>query len=407
MKHRALPTLLRALAFAGLAVACNGGLESPRIEPQHAGQAGSVAATVPSAADPNALPAPDVAVIFQDGCATETARSELVPSNLLFVIDRSSSMKCNPPPTTSSVVCERDSARVDPAQPSKWEVVRKALISAIADLPTETRAGLSYFSNDDTCGVYSMPSVPIAALSDTQRSAIDLSLGAVQPGGATPLAGATILAYQHLHRAALEQTLTGNKFVVLLTDGEQSEACSDPARCSGAEECTELVEAEVSKAAGPGVGIKTFVIGAPGSEPARGVLSQMAAFGGTGPLGCSVEQGTCHFDMTKRTDFGPALQEALANIAGRTLSCELPVPLSPGNGVEPARLNVVYSPGDGRPPRVVLKDDRVACDQGAYGWQYTEDATRIRLCGQACSEVRRDPKARVDVVLGCPARVPE
>jgi Mg-chelatase subunit ChlD len=411
MTHCPFVILRTGLAFAALTVACGGGAEGARSEPAQAGEAGSLAApgaaAGASAAAPSALPAPDVAVIFQDGCATETARAELVPSNLLFVIDRSSSMKCNPPPTTSSVVCERDSARVDPAKPSKWDVVREALVAAIAKLPAETRAGLSYFSNDDTCGVYSMPSVPIAALSETQRSAINLSLDAVQPGGATPLAGATILAFQHLHRAAIEQTLTGNKFVVLLTDGEQSDACSDPARCSGAEECTELVEAEVSKAAGPGVGIKTFVIGAPGSEPARAVLSRMASLGGTGPAGCSVEQGTCHFDMTKRTDFGPALQEALANIAGRTLSCELPVPLSPGDGAEPARLNVVYSPGDRQPPRVILKDDRAACDQGAYGWQYTDDATRIRLCGQACSEVRRDPKARVDVVLGCPVRVPE
>jgi hypothetical protein len=409
MKRHRLGHLLLALAAAALPLSCDGGVQSPHPDPVvHPGSdAGASPSAGAPATEPSSLPAPDVDVIFQDGCATETARSELVPSNLLFVIDRSSSMKCNPPPTTSSVVCERDSARVDVGKPSKWDIVREALVAAIADLPAETRAGLSYFSNDDSCGVYSMPSVPIAALSDTQRSAIDLSLGAVQPSGATPLAGATILAYHHLHRAALEQKLLGNKFVVLLTDGEQSDACSDPARCSGAQQCTELVESEVSKAAGPGVGIKTFVIGAPGSEPARSVLSQMASLGGTGPAGCSVEQGTCHFDMTKSTDFGPALKEALANIAGRTLSCELPVPLLPTTGADTSRLNVVYSPGDGQPPRLILKDDRVGCDDGAYGWQYTDGATRIRLCGQACSEVRRDPRARVDVVLGCPARVPE
>jgi hypothetical protein len=411
MKRRSLGSLLPAMVVAALPLACDGGVKSPSARPDAAEEAGSLAAASAAAGSgagaSSSLPAPDVGAIFQDGCATETARSELVPSNLLFVIDRSSSMTCNPPPTTSSVVCERDSVRVDPARPSKWDIVREALVAAIADLPPETRVGVSYFSNDDTCGVYSTPSVPIAELSETQRSAIDLSLGAVQPGGATPLAGATILAYHHLHRAALARTLTGNKFVVLLTDGEQSDACSDPARCDGAQQCTELAEAEVSKAAGPGVGIKTFVIGAPGSEPARTVLSRMAALGGTGLAGCSVEQGTCHFDMTKRTDFGPGLQEALASIAGRTLSCELPVPLSTTSSAQTAQLNVVYSPGDGRPPRVIVKDDRVACTEGAYGWQYTDDATRIRLCGEACREVRRDPKARVDVVLGCPARVPE
>ena len=72
----------------------------------------------------------------------------------------------------------------------------------------------------------------IAPLSTAQRSAIDASLSKVEPGGATPLVGAVILAYRHLHELALAGTLRGNKFVVLITDGEQSESCSDPARCS-------------------------------------------------------------------------------------------------------------------------------------------------------------------------------
>lgn len=349
----------------------------------------------------------NVAAIFEGGCATTTARAELTPSNLLFVIDRSSSMACNPPPTTASAACELDSVRKEPLLPSKWEIVRGALRHAVEALPDSTFAGLSYFSNDDACGVHSVPSVEIAQLSSAQRSAIDVSLANVQPKGATPLVGAVILAYRHLHSAALAGVLTGNKFVVLLTDGEQSDACSDPQRCNDAQQCTDqLISSEVPEAAGPGVGIKTFVIGAPGSEPARRVLSQIAVLGGTSQPGCSVEQGTCHFDMTRRPEFGAALAEALATIAGRTLSCELPLPSSIDSDVDPSRVNVVYTPSPGAKAEVILKDDRAACNAGANGWQYA-GAGRLRLCGPACDRIRTDLKARVDVVLGCRVRVPQ
>src|SRR4029077_10152823 len=48
------------------------------------------------------LPTPNIAAIFKTGCAAASMQSELLPSNLLFVIDRSASMACNPPPTTKS-----------------------------------------------------------------------------------------------------------------------------------------------------------------------------------------------------------------------------------------------------------------------------------------------------------------
>src|SRR6185295_12249048 len=151
----------------------------------------------------------------------------------------------------------------------------------------------------------------------------------------------------------------GNKFVVLLTDGDQSKACSDLALCSDQAECTNLlINNEVPKAAGPGVNIKTFVIGAPGSEPARNTLSAIAKNGGTAPDGCNVVAGNCHFDLTKQTKFDQALADALSQLAGRTaLSCELQVPKPGGMAIDPKLVNVVYSPADGSPPSLILKDD--------------------------------------------------
>jgi hypothetical protein len=156
------------------------------------------------------------------------------------------------------------------------------------------------------------------------------------------------------------------------------------------------------------VGIRTFVIGAPGSEPARTVLSTIAARGGTGNPGCDPAQGNCHFDMTKESDFGAALGRALQAIVGQTITCELDIPQpEDGTSVDLDRVNVVYTPGGTTDSRLLQNDTRAACDAGADGWQYAANNSQIRLCGPTCDRVRSDPGARVDVVLGCPRQGPQ
>jgi hypothetical protein len=242
----------------------------------------------------------------------------------------------------------------------------------------------------------------------TQQSAIATSLTSVVPGGGTPLVGAAILAYEHLHQSALAGRITGNEFAVLITDGAQSEMCNNPPRCADAASCVELlVNEEVPKAAGPGVGIRTFVIGVPGSEPSRVDLSRIAQNGGTAPEGCDVSSGNCHFDMTSVPDLAPALAEALSQITERAVSCEFDVPRPESGELDLDLVNVVYTPGDGSGPRLVYQDTRVACDSGANGWQLTAGDSRIRLCGEACTAIRADTGAKVDVVIGCPVRAPE
>jgi Mg-chelatase subunit ChlD len=343
--------------------------------------------------------------ILRGSCATSTMQSELVPANILFVVDRSGSMNCNLPPTTDSVSCEKMPVRADASLPSKWEVTTTALIEAMKTLPATATVGISYFSNDDTCGVSSTPSVALSLNTSGQQDVMRTSLQGMKPGGGTPLVGATILAYKHLHQLAVAGNITGNEFVVLLTDGEQSAQCSYATRCTDAQSCYDLlVNQEVPKAYAPGVGIRTFVIVAPGSEPARTVLSQIAKNGGTSPAGCDPMLGNCHFDMTRETDFGKALSTALRAIVGQALSCELPLPQSAdGGAIDPARVNVIYSPSKGD-AAVVQQDVHAGCDAGANGWQYSTAMDRIRLCGSICDTVKADQGGRVDVVLGCPVQ---
>jgi len=371
------------------------------------GMGGASASTNAGHGSAAVLPEPNVEGILHASCATATVESALLPTYLLFVIDRSGSMICNPPPVTASDACESNPTRADATMPSKWEIVQSALLATLHTLPADVSVGISYFSNDDACGVHPTPSVAVRPLDDAQLSAAQASLEGITPGGGTPIVGATVLAYQHLHDRALAGELVGNKFVVLLTDGEQSEQCVDQARCDSAAACTELlVSQEAPKARKPGVDIRTFVIGAPGSEPARTMLSELAVAGGTAPEGCDPAAGECHFDMTKKSDFAAALADALAAITGSAATCELPVPMG-DEAPDLTRLNVVYSPGDGSDPLLLRQDTSHGCADGADGWQYGSDDTTIKLCGPICDTVRSDRGSRVDVVLGCPVQGPD
>jgi hypothetical protein len=69
------------------------------------------------------------------------------------------------------------------------------------------------------------------------------------------------------------------------------------------------------------------------------------------------------------------------------------------------RVNVLYTPPN-RPREVVPQDNR-PCDGGANGWQYAEDNTRIRLCGRVCAELKADPEAQLQVLIGCPIQGPQ
>jgi hypothetical protein len=313
-----------------------------------------------------------------------------VPANILVVLDRSGSMNCNLPPITDSAACEKNPVQMDATQPTKWAVVKTALKEAFAALPGTSSVGLSYFSTNDECGANSAPSVAVNALTPTQIATLGANLDGAKALGGTPIVGATVLAYKHLHQQA---QVVGNKFVLVLTDG--SETC-DAAKI-------DQLATEIPKAMS--VNIRTFVIGAPGSEGARGMLSEMAFLGGTaqsascqhGGLGATA--GDCHFDMTTSKDFGVDLAAALRRISG-ALTCSFDLPASPGSPLDLTRVNVRYTKASGVISNIP-QDKSSACQEGAQGWQYSSDNTKILLCGSICDEVKIDETGRVDIVLGC------
>lgn len=232
--------------------------------------------------------------------------------NILFLIDRSGSMQCNPPPTTQSFACDLFPTRADTTMPSKLEIVESALSMSFNQLlPTMmnqpvTRAGLAELSTDDMCGASAMPLVPVTQVTPQFLGTLNMAMMGLVPNGTTPIINAVNAAYQYFETNAA--MLPGNSHLILVTDGADD--------CATQQQIQDLINNGTPHALS--MGIDTYVIGAPGSENARSMLSHIAKAGGTGRPNCDVGStpttGNCHYDMTMgdfASSFGMALESIL------------------------------------------------------------------------------------------------
>jgi hypothetical protein len=331
-----------------------------------------------------------------DACALSTDTVEAVPSVLQLVIDTSGSM--NWPPGWAPTP-EDDSK---PPGATKWEITRDALRSAVSSLADDVALGATFFPDttdqdpDALClrNDVALPIGPLGPASSKQRAAWSTALDAVVPYGATPTEGAYLFGLQQLDGTKL----SGNKFLLLVTDGTPT--------CTLACECTEnnlpvdsrpLIDDARSALDN---GVRTFVIGSPGSEDTRDVLSALAREGGTAQANCSDDGPVyCHLDLTSEPDLASGLAQALDQVAASLRSCEYPIPAPPDNRtLDPNRVNVLYTPSHGKTETIGRDPSASDCNQG---WQYSPDGKDIILCGDACAAARSDVGAKVEILLGC------
>jgi hypothetical protein len=125
--------------------------------------------------------------------------------------------------------------------------------------------------------------------------------------------------------------------------------------------------------------------------------------------------GSVYIELTKRTGgkwfpictqaFAAVFQEIGKTVAS-SVACELSIP-TPTNGdtLDPDRINVKVSSADGKTTTDILQDKSADCADGANGWQYSADGTKVLLCGDACDAVRADPSNKVDIEFGCQTKV--
>lgn len=340
-------------------------------------------------------------------CEQGEATAELVPTNLLFVVDKSGSMNCNAPPLDEECLLP---VKQNEQEPSKWESTRAALVgpddTATADVDESgvlrtlvdtpgLSAGLIMFPTDSRCAI--LPSgeltTEMAALDGEQTDALAAALE-IQPDGETPLAGAAIRGLDILRAQLVSGQISGHSYLVLMTDGV--ETCQPDALEDLKGYVTQALEY---------FDIRTYVIGAPGSAESRALLSEIAARGGTaqGPDcehgGAMPTIGDCHIDLTESDDFSGDLAAVFSAIASDTqASCDFDVPENAF--VDPSKVNVVFTSEDGQ-EETFFMDDR-DCGTESDGWQYTSEAKeKIVLCGSACRRVRTDFEGHVRVLFRC------
>jgi hypothetical protein len=320
-------------------------------------------------------------------CAGEAAGAERAPSVMQLLVDTSGSMDQSAPGGGGS----------------KWVVTRSAMLSAIDGMPADTSLGVVFYPNvpnDNKPCLDRREAVnlaPLAASNSQQRQQIRSVFQRVKPQGGTPTHDA--------YRYALDQigstAAAGERFVVLITDGTPTYSLN----CVGTGLISDPVDPSplVTEAAGAfAKGIRTFVIGSPGSEDARESLSRMAEAGGTASAGCSHKgPNYCHFDMTSVRDLGAGLAGALQAISGLALSCRYDVPAPPnGATLDPAKVNVLFTPPGGA-EELVPQSTGQGCSEG---WQYSAGNSQVQLCGSTCDRVRGSDGA-LKLEFGCATQV--
>ncbi len=285
-------------------------------------------------------------------CATSTATPTPVPVSLVFMFDKSGSMKDN----------------------SKWTSCESGLTSFFADNASAgLSASLQFFPLSNECNVnaYAAPAVSMRALPDNATFATAMQNNS--PGGNTPTLPALTGAIQYAQ--SVQQSNTGGKVaVVLVTDGEPND-------------CNSTVTAVANEAATASATIPTFVIGVGNT----GNLDAIAQAGGTNK---ATIVSTNNPQQTSQ-DF----ETALNAIRGLTLACEYQIPPPPqGETFDETKVNVVYTPTNGSPSTLTYNQD---CT-GGTGWHYDDpkNPKKIILCGTTCTDVQQQ-SGKIDIVLGC------
>jgi hypothetical protein len=201
--------------------------------------------------------------------------------------------------------------------------------------------------------------------------------------------------------------LEGTTYVVLITDGAPNcngEITCGAAACipnieglsAGSIRCTPSVNCCSPEIGGPNAGlacvdanatvaavqalsdagIKTFVVGMPGSEPYVALLNQMAEAGGT------ARTGDTEYYPVSDTE---ALEQSLIGIAASVaISCDIPLDYEPP---DPDFVNVYF-------------DGALVEYDPEGGWEWTADG-QVAIRGAACDQLMAGDVLEVQVLAGC------
>lgn len=337
-----------------------------------------------------------------DVCGGETVQADPILAHVLMLVDASASMSKEPAEFETS----------------KWNTLVDSLDQTLPRLNDQLHLGLKLYPSGDTsqdiCGVESGVEVDVLQ-AEYSVPAIQSALQTRSPSGDTPTAAALGEALRYFEGSAGQQ-LDGDKYVLLATDGGPNcstapkddctcDAPADAPSCGIRDKCTLNLESQ-----GPcttdgtfgsccdvpelclddqgtldavqslrDAGVKTIVLGMPGSEAYTNVLDALATAGGM-----ASDAGA---ERYLRVDNPSELSAALESVTqGVIRSCTVALAEPP-----PTSLINVYVDGE-----VLFKDDQ-------NGWLLNDDpaAPTVEVVGDACAQVEREGVGEITVRYGC------
>jgi hypothetical protein len=350
--------------------------------------------------DPDDTPTPGTV----STCGAATVTLDFVRPNLYFAIDASGSM-------TDSIPRGDATYTTDAPPANRYAALSRAIKALLSRVGHRVNYGATLFPTLDVDCDAGEEIHPLAA-GDNVSFAVSGETGPVlrsfmfsinrrAPRGGTPVARALEALVPRLAGAG------ANTYVFLVTDGGPN--CNDDARCgvdacipniervslSDGLACDESINCCDGSLFGPGncldssgslgavhslaaVGVRTFVIGIPGSEAYASLLDQLAVAGDTARA-----ESPFYYRVA---DADALLQTVSALGTTVALGCSIQLREPPPDA---ALVNLFF---DGE----LIPSDPVD------GWAF-KDETTVEVHGAACALLQNGEVLQADVIAGCPS----
>lgn len=309
-------------------------------------------------------------------CGASVFRLERTPPEVLVVLDRSGSMM-----RTTDGKNPLDPEDMVPAgTPVRWRYTFDALSSVMASTQSNIAWGLKLFP---TCtpGAMIYQCLPNSCHTEgglflpdiDQAAALTMAMQKNSPRldtGATPMAPAVAEAAMVLKGRNNNRP----KYILLATDGIPNCAV-DPVTMTRKDSLADVMGAIESVKAAKASGLDVFVLGIGFMDP---TLNQLAQEGGR-----AREGDTKYYSATDEA----SLKAALAEIAGATVSCTLPLGREPPAGAQ-TRVDI---------------DGMLVPESAMEGWSWASASKKaINLNGSYCVKLKNGELDKTIVSFGCP-----
>jgi hypothetical protein len=342
---------MRSLAFVLVVSAC--GHHSGDVAPDGAGDDSATACLVDSDCGTGMTCQMGMCL---GGCGATHVDLSYVAPNLLFVLDRSCSMRNDLAGTTTS----------------KWQAAVDAITHVLGTYTTQVRWGATLFP--DITGVScAQDAIPVPVADNMATTISSMLTSSLDPNDPLYPDGPCVTNIDTgLQQAATDPSLldpTRKSYLMIVTDGSQS-GCNLGGGDSGSlATVTDLFKNH---------GVATFVVGF-GSGVNNMFLNQLALAGGV-PL----PGATSYYEA----DTAAQLDQAYQTIGNLVVSCTYHVDPAPPD------LSQTY---------VIFDHNQLVPQDPSNGWSYDAATQTLTLNGSSCDALKNHTVTAMDLVFGCPS----